>query len=1568
MRKRTVIYLSIFSIFVCIGAIFFINRFILIEKTNDIVKIATFQSKEEKGLATINTVVQTWNISATVNDNVTATLYGDGRLSIVGNGKMKSWMGYNVIPWYNKLEQIKTVQIDTGVENIGRDAFYNCSNLISVTIPNSVTSIESGVFYGCISLTSVTIPNSVTSIGSMAFYKCSLLTSVIIPNKVTTISKWVFGYCDNLVNLDIPNSVQTIEDFAFYKCSSLIEVKIPQSVTMIGNSVFGLCRKLENIQVDDNNINYITQEGILFDQAQTKIICYPAKKEGTSYNIPESVISIEPYAFANCTNLMDVTISEKVIKIEKDAFYQCSNLTVIIIPNSVKDIKELAFSGCENLTKIIIPNSVTSIGESIFSRCGGDLTIYCKNGSYAKQYAVENSIPCIIDDSSPTIDSVTGNPIEWTNQNVNLVINVTDSQSGLKEVTVNGTLIPSSNGICNYEVSVNGTYTIVATDNLGNSGTKTIQVSKIDKTNPTLEVTGNPTNWTNSAILNITASDTQSGLSQITVNGVSLSNVSERMNYTVSTNGSYTFVATDYAGNRTTKTIQVNKLDKTNPTLEVAGNATNWTNANVTLNITAIDSQSGLNRVTVKKDNEGEADLVLNSGKTDYTVSTNGNYTFVAIDQAGNTTTKTIEVNKIDKTNLTMEVTGNPTNWCNTDVMLTMDISNSQSGLSQVTVNGVALENIKEKMTYAVSDNGNYTFTATNHAGSNITKIVEVNKIDKTSPTLEVTGNPENWVNSDVTLTIKATDDQSGINQVTVKKDNEGEIEVPLSNGQGNYTVTSNGNYVFIVTDHAGNTTTKTIEVNKMDKTNLTMEVTGNPTNWCNTDVTLTIDISNSQSGLSQVTVNGVALENISEKMMYTASMNGIYTFVATDYAGNYVTKTIEVSKIDKTNPTLEVTENPENWVNSDVTLTIKATDDQSGINQVTVKKDNEGEIEVPLSNGQGNYTVTSNGNYVFIVTDHAGNTTTKTIEVNKMDKTNLTMEVTGNPTNWCNTDVTLTIDISNSQSGLSQVTVNGVALENIKEKMTYAVSDNGNYTFTATNHAGSNITKIVEVNKIDKANPTLEVTGNPENWVNSDVTLTIKATDDQSGINQVTIKKDGEGEIELPLNSGQANYMVTSNGNYTLVTTDQVGNRTTKTIEVNRMDKTNPTLSVTGNATNWINSDVTLTIGATDNQSGIHKVTVKNDKGEETELLLNNGEIDYVVTANGTYTFTATDHVGNITTKTISVDKIDKTILSMEVTGNPIHWTKDKVTLHIHISSGQSKLSQITVNGVALENIHETMTYVVSDNGTYTFVATDHAGNTATEIVEVNKVDKTSPTLQVIGNPEQWTKDDVTLTIIAKDEQSGLATEPYSFDGGKTWQTSNRKTYIQNTNGIEIQVKDAIGNIARNEKIDMTKIMEPQNISVKTKPNKTNYYVGETLDMKGFVIEEIYHDGIIRERNDGFTYTPTVLTLDTHEITVTYRGKTTTFSVTVTEKNNIGETGKIESSGNNIGGANHKVVNTTNAGNTVVIKSPIIKKDSIAKLSLPKAGINMKRLVILIMSVIVTIFFYLRYKSTKVN
>ncbi|MDE6710631.1 MAG: leucine-rich repeat domain-containing protein, partial [Oscillospiraceae bacterium] len=69
--------------------------------------------------------------------------------------------------------------IESGVTSIGGNAFYNCSNLSSVTIPDSVDTIGDHAFYGCSSLTSIEIPNSITSIGIGAFSNCTSLSQII---------------------------------------------------------------------------------------------------------------------------------------------------------------------------------------------------------------------------------------------------------------------------------------------------------------------------------------------------------------------------------------------------------------------------------------------------------------------------------------------------------------------------------------------------------------------------------------------------------------------------------------------------------------------------------------------------------------------------------------------------------------------------------------------------------------------------------------------------------------------------------------------------------------------------------------------------------------------------------------------------------------------------------------------------------------------------------------------------------------------------------------------------------------------------------------------------------------------------------------------------------------------------------------------------------------------------------------------------------------------------------------------------------------------------------------------
>ena len=118
----------------------------------------------------------------------------------------------------------QTIEIGTNVTSIGKDAFYKCSGLTSVTIPDSVTSIGNTAFEWCSGLTSVTIPDSVTSIGEYAFAYCSDLASVTIGNGVTSIGRSAFEICSSLTSVTIPDSVTSIGDWAFSQCSGLTSV------------------------------------------------------------------------------------------------------------------------------------------------------------------------------------------------------------------------------------------------------------------------------------------------------------------------------------------------------------------------------------------------------------------------------------------------------------------------------------------------------------------------------------------------------------------------------------------------------------------------------------------------------------------------------------------------------------------------------------------------------------------------------------------------------------------------------------------------------------------------------------------------------------------------------------------------------------------------------------------------------------------------------------------------------------------------------------------------------------------------------------------------------------------------------------------------------------------------------------------------------------------------------------------------------------------------------------------------------------------------------------------------
>ena len=195
---------------------------------------------------------------------------------------------------------------------------------------------------------------------------------------VTAIGDYVFALRRNLTSVTIPDSVTSIGDSAFYSCSSLTYVTIPHSVIKIGYGAFGDCTLLTEITVDLLNPAYSSLEGVLFNKDQTLLIQSPGEKAG-SYAIPNSVTSIEDWAFSGCASLTSITIPDSVTNIGLQAFSRCATLTSITIPDSVINIGEAAFFDCYSLTSATIPDSVINIGEAAFVWCTSltNVTIPC---------------------------------------------------------------------------------------------------------------------------------------------------------------------------------------------------------------------------------------------------------------------------------------------------------------------------------------------------------------------------------------------------------------------------------------------------------------------------------------------------------------------------------------------------------------------------------------------------------------------------------------------------------------------------------------------------------------------------------------------------------------------------------------------------------------------------------------------------------------------------------------------------------------------------------------------------------------------------------------------------------------------------------------------------------------------------------------------------------------------------------------------------------------------------------------------------------------------------------------
>lgn len=196
------------------------------------------------------------NLIYTVNDDgesvtVSGTSGKPRHLTIESSisDKDKNYTVTKIAMWAfnNARNTLTEVTLPNTVDEIGYQAFFNCSNLTKVIIPEGVRKIGQAAFYGCSQLTSITIPSTITNMDT-AFSGNTALSHVTLTNGISKISSNAFERCTGLTEVEIPASVDQICPFAFNGCTNLKRVLLEKNIKTINVNAFKDCTNLSDVK------------------------------------------------------------------------------------------------------------------------------------------------------------------------------------------------------------------------------------------------------------------------------------------------------------------------------------------------------------------------------------------------------------------------------------------------------------------------------------------------------------------------------------------------------------------------------------------------------------------------------------------------------------------------------------------------------------------------------------------------------------------------------------------------------------------------------------------------------------------------------------------------------------------------------------------------------------------------------------------------------------------------------------------------------------------------------------------------------------------------------------------------------------------------------------------------------------------------------------------------------------------------------------------------------------------------------------------------------------------------
>ena len=656
---------------------------------------------------------------------------------------------------------------------------------------------------------------------------------------------------------------------------------------------------------------------------------------------------------------------------------------------------------------------------------------------------------------------------------------------------------------------------------------------------------------------------------------------------------------------------------------------------------------------------------------------------------------------------------------------------------------------------------------ASDEAGNEIIKTSKVFAVDRNAPegTMELNG--KNITNNNtVNVTLDVSDDHSTAEQMQmqfqVDKDDWSEWEefskdkaITFSKEEGEHQISVR------FRDLAGNVSENAGVTVVYDITPPVITLKYSEEKRTNQNVIVTAQLS-----------DGSWISNDSHEF----STNGNYVFQAKDEAGNIGEKTAKVTWIDKTPPVFTLS-SPEADAKphkqASFSVASKDTDPVAYFYRIYMEEESAGDWE-KMNGEKQELPELSDGTYIVEVyaKDDLGNSSVSQAVKIVLDNTPPKATVSYSPERRTSENVTATLVLEDA----SAVTVT----EPEDGKFTYTFKENGSFTFRFTDEAGNTGNIEAKVDWIDRTLPGLDtvirsasgetlVSGQ---WTDAPVTVELKRTHaaqtyDLLTFNGNDILGNSIQEVEgiEPVPNESDTYLVSSYGVLDYQITDTETNLTSNGSLLLAVDTKKPSCpdeAVQYSARDWTNQDVVVRIQAQDDHAKtityLRRV-VDEDKKERFEEDASGDT--HVFTENGEHTFYFKDQAGNMESKTVTVNWIDKEKPQAKVIYttedgadySPGTWTNQNITARLEFDS----LSPVKM--MEGEDQH-----LFTGNGSHTFAYIDAAGNQNTTKVTINRIDKVAPVGYMTASVEGWTNKNVEVVLHASDDASGAEDMSHLF------------------------------------------------------------------------------------------------------------------------------------------------------------------------------------------------------------